>query len=129
MRVLYVDDESDIREIAQLALELDPAIRVRTAATGAEAIALAESFAPDLVLLDVMMPEMDGVATLAQLRSHEVTRRTPVIFITARTQASEVLRFKCLGALAVIPKPFDPMRLAAQVRALMEPESPPPSAG
>jgi len=119
VRVLYVDDESDIREIARLALEIDPEMVVETAATGMEALALAPAFAPDLILLDVMMPDMDGLATLTHLRADVATRQTPVVFITARTQANEIQRFKQLGAAAVIPKPFDPMQLAAQVRALM----------
>ncbi|HVI29312.1 response regulator [Hansschlegelia sp.] len=128
MRVLYVDDESDIREIARLALEIDPEMIVETAATGADALALAPSFAPDLILLDVMMPDMDGLATLTRLRAGAATRQTPVIFITARTQATEIHRFKQLGAMAVIPKPFDPMQLAAQVRALMDAAGSAPSA-
>jgi len=119
VRVLYVDDESDIREIARLALEIDPEMVVETAATGMEALALAPAFAPDLILLDVMMPDMDGLATLTRLRADVATRQTPVVFITARTQANEIQRFKQFGAAAVIPKPFDPMQLAAQVRALM----------
>lgn len=117
MRVLYVDDEPDIREVAALALGLDGGIEVATAGSGAEAIDLAARFEPDLILLDVMMPEMDGPTTLHHLRELPSACATPVVFITARAQAHEVQRFMQLGARGVIPKPFDPMSLAAQVRA------------
>jgi two-component system OmpR family response regulator len=117
VRVLYVDDEPDIREIARISLDLDQGLVVETAASGAEAIQKAAAWRPDVILLDVMMPDMDGPSTLAALRARDDTCRIPVVFITARAQAHEVERFKALGACAVIPKPFDPMLLAAQVRA------------
>ncbi|GLK81060.1 response regulator [Methylopila turkensis] len=119
MRVLYVDDEPDIREIAVLALRLDSDFDVMTAASGREALSAAIDFRPDIILLDVMMPEMDGLATLARLREGDATSAIPVVFITARTQALEIERFLKLGALGVIPKPFDPLTLAMQVRALV----------
>ncbi|MFD1701809.1 response regulator [Methylopila henanensis] len=119
MRVLYVDDEPDIREIASLALRLDVGFDVATAGSGREALSAAVDFQPDIILLDVMMPEMDGVATLARLREGDLTRAIPVAFITARTQALEIERFLKLGAVGVIPKPFDPLTLAMQVRALL----------
>ena len=118
MRVLYVDDEPDIREIAQIALDLDPGLVVETVASGEEAIVKAAVWRPDLILLDVMMPDMDGPTTLACLRARDDTRSIPVVFITARTQTREVQRLRVLGARAVISKPFDPMLLAAQVRAI-----------
>lgn len=118
MRVLYVDDEPDIREIARIALDLDDGMVIETAASGHEAIDKASSWLPDVILLDVMMPEMDGPMTLAELRARAETRAIPVVFITARTQSHEVERFRSLGACAVIAKPFDPMLLAAQVRAV-----------
>jgi CheY-like chemotaxis protein len=118
VRVLYVDDEPDIREIASLALSLDAGMEVETAGSGAEAVIRASQWRPDIILLDVMMPEMDGPTTLAALRKNADTADIPVVFITARTQAQEVETFKRLGAVSVIPKPFDPMALAAQVRAL-----------
>ncbi|RYY83161.1 MAG: response regulator, partial [Comamonadaceae bacterium] len=74
--------------------------------------------APDLLLLDVMMPGMDGPTTLARLRERPGTARTPVVFMTAKVQASEIEHYKALGALGVVTKPFDPMGLAAQVQAL-----------
>lgn len=118
-RILYVDDEADIREIAVMALELDPDFDVRDCGTGGEAVAIASAWAPRLILLDVMMPEMDGPATLAALRRRAETADTPVAFITARTQREDRERLAATGACGVIAKPFDPMALAAQVRALL----------
>jgi CheY-like chemotaxis protein len=115
-RVIYVDDESDIREVASMALELDPAFEVRTCPGGREAIAMARSWNPDLILLDVMMPGMDGPMTLEELRRDVTTQDIPVVFITARTQARDVERFLQLGGAGVISKPFDPMALAEDVR-------------
>jgi CheY-like chemotaxis protein len=118
-RILYVDDEDDIREVATLALELDSGLTVRTCASGAEALDAAAAWQPDLILLDVMMPHMDGPTTLARLRDIPATASIPVVFITARTQAGEVEQFKSLGALGVLAKPFDPMTLGDAVRAYL----------
>ena len=118
MRVLYVDDEPDIREIAEMSLSLDPAFDVRTAPSGAAALALIADWPPDVMLLDVMMPEMDGPTLLVQIRGIERFATTPVIFVTARAQRSELQNFATMDAVGVIAKPFDPMELAARVRAL-----------
>ena len=118
-RILYVDDEADIREVAVLALELEPAFEVRACSSGEEAVAAAPAWKPALILLDVMMPFMDGPATLARLRELPELASTPVVFITARTQAAEGERLLTLGAAGVIPKPFDPMSLAGSVRAYL----------
>lgn len=115
-RILYVDDEPDIRDIAMMALELDPEIEARSCSSGREALGEAAVWKPDLILLDVMMPEMDGPETLRRLRESEETDGIPVVFITARTQAAEVQRFLGLGARGVIAKPFDPMELAGEAR-------------
>ena len=116
-RVMYVDDDADIREVAALSLELDPEFEVALCASGAEALARAAESPPDLILLDLMMPEMDGPSTLARLREHPGTAQVPVVFVTAlHTHASEAGRFLALGAAGVIAKPFDPMALAAQAR-------------
>jgi CheY-like chemotaxis protein len=115
-RILYVDDEADIREIAAMSLELDPDFEVRLCASGAEALTAAAEWRPDLILLDVMMPGMDGPTTFGKLREQAQTSAIPVVFITARTQAQEVEGFKALGARGVIGKPFDPMSLAGTVR-------------
>lgn len=118
-RIIYIDDEPDIREIAELALSLDPHFEVRTAASGAEALALVVDWRPDLILLDVMMPEMNGPAVLARLRQNPDTAAIPVAFVTARAQKSEMQNFATLDAVGVIAKPFDPVALASQVRALL----------
>lgn len=115
-RILYVDDEEDIREVAAMAIGLDSELEVRTCASGGEALAEAAAWQPDLILLDVMMPEMDGPTTLARLREQDATRGIPVVFITARTQAQEVEGYRALGARGFVAKPFDPMALAATVR-------------
>jgi DNA-binding response OmpR family regulator len=116
-RVLYVDDEPDIREIAELALSLDPEFEVRTAGSGDEALALAADWRPAIILLDVMMPVMDGPAVLSRLRERGID--TPVVFVTARAQRAEVQSFTMLDARGVIAKPFDPVSLAARVRAFL----------
>lgn len=118
-RILYVDDEEDIREIALLALELDPALEVRACSSGEAALAVASTWTPALVLLDVMMPVMDGPATLMKLRELPQLEATPVVFITARTQAVERDRLLALGASGLIAKPFDPMTLAETVRTFL----------
>jgi len=120
-RILYVDDEDDIREIAAMALELDDDFAVRACGSGADALSIAPEFQPALILLDVMMPQMDGPTTLVGLRANERTAHIPVVFITARTQTADVERLTELGALGVIPKPFDPMTLAEQVRTFLGP--------
>lgn len=120
IRILYVDDEPDIREIAAMALGLDPELDVRTCESGEEALDVAPEWRPDLILLDVMMPRMDGPATLAALRANDATANIPVVFITARTQTQEVEGFRSIGAHGVIAKPFDPMGLAAVVRGYLD---------
>jgi CheY-like chemotaxis protein len=115
-RVLHVDDEPDIRDVVEMALDLDPAFSVRGCASGSEAVAAAADWRPDLILLDVMMPGMDGLATLVELRQTPKTSAIPVVFMTARAQVSELERFVSMGAEGVIAKPFDPMTLAASVR-------------
>jgi two-component system OmpR family response regulator len=118
-RILYIDDEADIREVAMMALELDPEFQVRSCGSGAEGIDEAAEWQPDLILLDVMMPGLDGPDTLARLRALPSTARIPVVFITARTQAHDVQRLQALGAAGVIAKPFDPMGLPHLVRGYL----------
>jgi CheY-like chemotaxis protein len=116
LRILHVDDEPDIREVVELSLGLDPTFSVRSCASGADALAAAADWSPDMILCDVMMPIMDGPATLARLRESPQTAKTPFVFMTARAQAREIEHFKSLGATGVIAKPFDPMTLAKSVR-------------
>jgi two-component system OmpR family response regulator len=119
--ILYVEDDPDIQTIAQIALETVGGFSLHSCSSGAEALELVGSgFVPELILLDVMMPEMDGPTTLTGLRRIAHTMATPVVFMTAKVQASEVAYYKSLGALGVIAKPFDPMKLAEQVRRLWE---------
>ena len=118
-RILYVDDEDDIREIAQMSLELEPEFEVRSCASGAAALVDAAAWQPDLILLDVMMPDMDGPETLKRLGEAPPTASIPVVFITARTQTHEVERYLAMGAVGVIAKPFDPMALAGDVKRLL----------
>ena len=121
IRILHVDDEADIREVVEVSLGLDPAFATRNCGSGKEALAVAAEWQPDIILLDVMMPVMDGPATLVQLRDIARTANIPVIFMTARAQAREVDHFRSLGAVGVIPKPFDPITLAAAVRCYVQP--------
>ena len=118
-KVLLVDDEDDIRTIGQLSLARVGGWQCALAPSGQAALALAPTFCPDLVLLDVMMPGMDGPSTLAALRAQEATRHVPVIFMTAKVQKHEVARYLELGALGVISKPFDPMTLPEHIRRLV----------
>lgn len=117
-KILYVEDEADIRTVAQLALENVGGYTLKVCATGDEAIRTGPAFSPDLLLLDVMMPGMDGPATLKALRREKSLSLTPVIFMTAKVQPREIQRYRDLGALDVIAKPFDPMTLAEQVRGI-----------
>src|SRR5476649_1158326 len=116
LKVQYVDGEADIREVAILALELDPDIEVSSECSGMAGYAMATAWLPDAILLDVMMPSIDGPTTLLLLKKNAATRMIPVIFVTARAQAEEIENFIRLGAREVITKPFDPMTLAADVR-------------
>lgn len=119
-RILYVEDEPDIRAVARLALEMVGGFTVKICNSGSEALAEAEGFAPEMILLDVMMPGMDGPSTLQALREKPSLAAVPVAFMTAKVQPAEVAQYRALGALDVIPKPFDPMALAGQVRAIWE---------
>ena len=119
-RVLYVEDEPDIQAVAKIALEQVGGFTVKICSSGEEALCEAEAFAPDMILLDVMMPGMDGPGTLMALRELPALVATPVVFMTAKVQPTELVYFKSLGAQDVIPKPFDPMVLGAQVRAIWE---------
>jgi CheY-like chemotaxis protein len=121
LRVLHIDDEPDIRDVVAISLALDPTIVVRGCASGKDGLAAAKEFRPDLILLDVMMPVMDGPTTLGHLRDSPQTADIPVVFMTARAQMQELEHFKFLGAAGVISKPFDPMTLATAVRSHMQP--------
>jgi CheY-like chemotaxis protein len=117
-RLLFVEDEPDIQVVARLALEAIGKFQVELCSSGKEALAKAPGFEPDLILLDVMMPGMDGPTTLGALRELPQTATTPVIFMTAKVQPYEVAEYKRLGALDVIAKPFDPMQLSANINTI-----------
>ncbi len=116
IRVLHVDDEPDIREVVAMSLDLDPDFAVRSCASGAEGLVAAAEYLPDLILLDVMMPAMDGPAMLTHLRENPKTAEVPVVFMTAAAQKGNIAHFKSLGAVGVIVKPFDPLTLAKLLR-------------
>lgn len=117
-RILLVDDEPDIREVVSLALEAVGGFTVEVGGSAVEALQKAVEFAPELILLDVMMPGTDGPGVLRMLRELPATLEIPVIFMTAKVQPQEIVRFKNLGAVDVIAKPIDPMTLSATVNAI-----------
>lgn len=117
-KILYVEDEPDIQAVAKIALEALGGFTVCLCSSGAEALSKALDFAPDLILLDVMMPGMDGPATLKALSNIPELGLLPFVFMTAKVQPSEIEYFKSLGAVDVIPKPFDPMTLSDKVNEI-----------
>ena len=120
MKILIIDDDADIRFIARLSLDRVGRMDVIEADGGAEGVRKAREEQPDVILLDMMMPLMDGAATLQALRAQAATAAIPVIFLTAKTVAAEVERMRALGAVGVLTKPFDPRALPADVRALLK---------
>lgn len=114
-RILIVDDEADIRAVAQLSLEINTEWEVLTASSGAEGLKVALKEKPDAILLDVMMPDLDGPTTWAKLQENPITQGIPVIFLTAKVQAAEQRRYAQLGVKAVLTKPFDPVQLGDRV--------------
>ena len=123
-RILHVEDEPDIREVVMMSLALDPDLTVKSCGSGADALAEAADWMPDVILTDAVMPVMDGPELLAHLRSDIRTAGIPVVFMTARAQQSEIEHFLALGAAGVIAKPFDPLTLAISVRACLCGERP-----
>lgn len=118
-QILVIDDEEHIREVTQLCLEMIGGWEVITASSGNEGLVKAEVNQPDAILLDVMMPDMDGTTTFQQLRTNRATQHIPVILLTAKLQAADQRRFTDLGVNAVIAKPFDPTILAEQVSTVL----------
>ena len=117
LRVLYVEDEPDIRAIAKAAMETLGGFHVKDCESGAEALAGAIAFDPEIIVLDVMMPGMTGPETMALLRKLDGFASKPIVFMTAKVQQEEVRQYMNLGATGVIPKPFDVMTLSDEVRA------------
>lgn len=118
--VLLVDDEDDIREVAQMSLEMTAGWKIESANNGAAGIEKALEVSPDAILLDVMMPDMDGPSTFLKMREIPALSNTPVILLTAKVQAADKERFKEIGVSGVIAKPFDPMSLANQVNEILQ---------
>ena len=118
-RVLIIDDEPDIREVAQLSLEMIRGWEVFPAGSGLEGVRRAGEEKPDAILLDVMMPDMDGPAVLVRLQTDPETSAIPVVFLTAKVQGSDQRRLTALGAAGVLAKPFDPMTLADQMATIL----------
>ena len=118
--ILCIDDETDILEVAKMALEMVGGLRVSCLDQSREAVETAKALQPDLILIDVMMPQMDGPSTLAALQADPASRHIPVVFMTARVQPAEVDAYLALGAAGVVPKPFDPMTLSTQIGAIWE---------
>lgn len=119
-KILYVEDEPDIREIAKLVLENVGGFDVEVVDGGQSALDMIEGFKPDMVLLDAMMPGMDGPTTFKEIRKRKSFAKTPIAFLTAKLMDKDIAAFLDLGAVGVIAKPFDPMTLSDQVRELWD---------
>ena len=119
-RILYAEDEPDIQAVAKIALETVGSFELKICNNGEEALANAVSYAPDLLLFDVMMPGMDGPTAYQAIKELPELVNTPVIFMTAKVQPTEVAEYKNMGAIDVIAKPFDPMTLAEQIQTIWQ---------
>ena len=114
-KILYAEDEPDIRTIVEIAVQATSPCEIRFAENGKEVLDIVGEYTPDLILLDVMMPEMDGPTTLKELRKNPQTKNIPVIFITAKAQVHELEVYKSYEILGIISKPFDPMQLYSNI--------------
>jgi CheY-like chemotaxis protein len=117
-RIMYVDDDPDLRAIAEISLRDLGGFTVELCGGGEEALQKAPEFRPQLIMLDVMMPGMDGIETFKRFHENGVTAETPVVFITAKVQSQDIHAYQALGAAGVVPKPFDPLVLGDQARRL-----------
>ncbi len=118
-RILIIDDEDDIRQVAALSLETIAGWEVAVASSGAQGLARAVDYQPDAILLDVMMPGMDGPSTFRELRKNPATSKIPVLLLTAKVQSTDQRRFADLGVEAILFKPFDPLTLATQISSVL----------
>lgn len=119
-QILLIEDDPDIQKMVSLALRFTAGAEVTAAGDGASGLALARARQPGLILLDVMLPDMDGYDVAAALQADPATRHIPIIFLSARAQAADVERGMALGARGYLVKPFDPMELAAAIDRLLE---------
>lgn len=117
-KILVAEDEPDIQSVIKIVLEDLGEFTIKICSSGVEIMQEIDEFKPDLVLLDVMMPRMDGMTTLAEMRKRENLKNIPVIFVTAKNQIGESAHFLQLGAISVISKPFDPMALSDELRMI-----------
>ncbi|WGV26342.1 response regulator [Halotia branconii] len=118
-RVLVVDNEQYIQEVAKICLETVAGWEVLTASSGQEGIAQAVAWQPDVILLDVMMPDMDGITTFEKLQANSVTQEIPVILLTAKIQSADRRRYNQMGMISAIAKPFNPLELAKQIAEVL----------
>ena len=118
-QILVIDDEDDIRQLIQTCLEIMGGWEVLTATSGNQGLILAQSSQPDAILLDVMMPDMDGLTTFQKLQANQTTKHIPVILLTARGRTNNERIFTNLGVKGIISKPFNPQKLAVQVAAAL----------
>jgi two-component system OmpR family response regulator len=119
-KILYVEDDADIRKIVSMSLEMVGDYTVAACGSCADALKVVDDFSPDLLLLDVMMPEVDGPSTLRELRKRESASDAPAVFITAKVQAGDMARYRNLGVFDVIVKPFDPMELSDKITRIWQ---------
>lgn len=119
-RIMLVEDDHDIRTIAEMALQMVGGYTVRACDGGEAGLAAVEEFKPQLIVLDVMMPGMDGPTTLGRLRALPAAASVPVVFLTAKVQPEEVAALRALGAVNVVAKPFDPMTLGTTLAAIWD---------
>ena len=118
--ILLIDDEETIQEVVQIGIEIETGWKVSIASSGLEGITTAQSEQPDAILLDVMMPDMDGISTLARLKDNPITKSIPVILLTAKTQIADQNEFQSLGVIDVITKPFNSMTLASKIAKILD---------
>ena len=118
-KVLLAEDDTDIQTLVRISLKMRGVEDVQVAENGEECLARLKDFTPEVILLDVMMPKLDGYDTCRKLKENPDTRAIPVIFLTAKTQHYEIERGLALGAVGYLTKPFDPMKLYDQVEALV----------
>ena len=119
-RILIIDDEESIQKVVRLSLKMEASWESIAASSGTEGIHQAEIHQPDAILLDVMMPEMDGIATFSALENNPKTQAIPVILLTAKTRSSEKRLFQEIGVAGVITKPFEPLAFASRIAQLLQ---------
>ncbi len=118
--ILLIDDEETIQEVVQVGIEIEAGWEVTVASSGAQGIEVAQAQQPDAILLDIMMPDMDGISTLSQLKANAKTQSIPVILLTAKTQTTDKKQFQNVEVMGVITKPFNSMTLASRIAKILQ---------